>query len=46
MPAVILPVSALAGTVGTPVTMASLGLVVLVFGLANIAFNRPVRVLA
>ena len=46
MPAVILPVSVLAGTVGAPVTMASLGLVVLVFGLANIAFNRPVRVLA
>ncbi|MQG76801.1 MAG: MFS transporter [SAR202 cluster bacterium] len=46
MPAVILPVSALAGTVGAPVTMASLGLVVLVFGLANIAFNRQLRKLA
>ena len=45
MPAVILPVSALAGTVGAPVTMASLGVVVLVFGLANIALNRQVRTL-
>ena len=46
MPAVILPVSALAGSLGAPATMATLGLVVLVFGLANIAFNRQVRVLA
>ena len=46
MPAVILPVSALAGTVGAPVTMASLGVVVLIFGLGNIAFNGQVRKLA
>ena len=45
-PAVILPVSVLAETVGAQVTMASLGLLVLAYGLANIAFNRSVRKLA
>ena len=45
-PAVILPVSVLAETFGAQVTMASLGLLVLAYGLANIAFNRSVRKLA
>jgi MFS family permease len=42
-PAVILPVAGLAGTFGAQVTMGSLGVVVLAFGLLNIAFNRSVR---